>query len=252
MNHNAIDITAVLNAHTEGVLAGPSCASFDQAVEAARQSGLAVEGLIVLDRPDAATRTQFMGVESRHRVIVTDEGDPGLARNAAVAAANGTFVSFLDGDDLWSKNWLTLAHRFCAAEPNAIVAHSEVNISFGQARCMWWHVDSRDAAFDPGYLCIGNYWDAMSFAARAIYRRYSFVPNDLRRGFGHEDWHWNCVTLAAGIDHRPVAGTMHFKRKREGSQMALCNSVNAIPWMTPVASYDWSVQRSRRRHKGKN
>jgi len=27
------------------------------------------------------------------------------------------------------------------------------------------------------------------------------------RGFGFEDWHFNCVTLADGIEHRPVPGT---------------------------------------------
>ena len=234
------DITAVLNVHVEGVLAGPSLVSFEQAIEAARQSGLTVEGLIVLDRPDAATRLQFIGVESRHRVIMTDEGDPGQARNVAVAAADGTYVAFLDGDDLWSPNWLISAHRLCAAEPNITVAHSEINIIFGEARLMYWHIDSRGPMFDPDFLRFSNYWDAMSFASRLVYMRHPFVANDLRRGFGHEDWHWNCVTLAAGIDHRPVVGTVHFKRRRNRSQMSLCEAVNAIPWMTPLASYDWT------------
>jgi glycosyltransferase involved in cell wall biosynthesis len=251
MSHTT-DITAVLTAHAEGRLAGPSLASFEQAIEAARQSGLAVEGLIVLDRADAATRRQFSGVEVRHRVILTDEGDPGLARNAAVARAEGAFVAFLDGDDLWARDWLVLAHQFCASEPDAVVAHSEINIAFGDERHMWWHADSRDPAFDPDYLRIANYWDAMSFASRAIYRRHPFVANDLRRGFGHEDWHWNCVTLAAGIDHRPVAGTVHFKRRRLGSQMALCATVTAVPWMTPMASYGWTSRASEPRPMGEN
>ncbi len=247
-----IDITAVLTAHAEGVLAGPSLVSFDQAIEAARQFGLVVEGLVVLDRPTAATRMQFVGVEGRHRVIVADEGDPGLARNAAVASASGRFVAFLDGDDLWSQNWLVAAHRFCAAEPDAIVAHSEVNVVFGQVRQMWWHIDSRDPAFDLGYLRIGNYWDAMSFSTREIYRRHPFVANDLRRGFGHEDWHWNCLTLAVGIDHRPVPGTVHFKRRRRDSQMTLCEPVSAVPWITPIASYGWTSQSSNAGCKGED
>ena len=236
----ATDVTAVLTVHAEGVLAGPSFVSFDQAIEAARQSGLMVEGLIVMDRPDAATREEFSGVASRYRVLLSDAGDPGLARNAGVEAASGRFVSFLDGDDLWSREWLVLAHRLCAAEPDGIVAHSEVNVVFGEAHAMWWHIDSRDPDFDVDYLRIGNYWDAMSFAARAIHRQYPYMANDLRRGFGHEDWHWNCVTLENGIDHRPVAGTVHFKRRRRGSQMALCETVSAIPWITAITSYAWT------------
>lgn len=238
-----IDITAVLTAHAEGVLAGPSLVSFDQAIEASRKAGFKVEGLIVLDRPSRSTRAQFAGVESRHRILVTDCGDPGLARNAAVAEAHGDFLGFLDGDDLWSRNWLNAAHQCCSEEPEKIIAHSEICIVFGQARLMWWHIDSRDAEFDVDYLRVANYWDAMSFAARPIYRKYPYLENNIQLGFGHEDWHWNCVTLAAGIDHRPAMGTVHFKRRRPGSQMQLCNTVSAVPWMTPIAAYDWSIKR---------
>jgi hypothetical protein len=243
------DITAVLTVHAEGVLAGPSLVSFEEEIEFARGAGLDVEGLIILDRPNPATRLQFIGAECRHRIVFSDAGDPGLARNAAVAVAKGAFVSFLDGDDLWGHGWLTLAHQFCSAEPDKSVAHSEFNVIFGEVRQVWWHADSRHPAFDPGYLRIGNYWDAMSFAARSIYTRYPFAANDLRRGFGHEDWHWNCVTLAAGIDHRPVAGTVHFKRRRQGSQMALCDTINAVPWVTPLSSYGWAGRSNQSMHE---
>ena len=240
-----LDITAVLTAHGEGVLAGPSLVSFEQSIAAARAIGLTVEGLIVLDRPDEATRMQFAGTEARHRLLVTDCGDPGLARNEAIDAARGAFVGFLDGDDLWSRNWLHAAHQLCAADPQATVAHSELNIVFGRDRLMWWHVDSRDAEFDPDYLRVANYWDAMSFAARRIYLKHPYAANDLTMGFGHEDWHWNCVTLADGIDHRPVPDTAHFKRRRGGSQMELCDAISAVPWITPVASYDWTFPHKR-------
>ena len=194
----------------------------------------------MLDRPNDATRLQFAGATDRYQLIVTDEGDPGLARNKAVEAASGDYVGFLDGDDLWSGNWLVEAHRLCASEPNFVVAHSEANVVFGEVRHMWWHVDSRGPAFDPAIMQTSNYWDAMSFGARAIYRKFPFVANNLKLGFGHEDWHWNCVTLAAGIDHRPAIGTVHFKRRRRDSQMALCDAVRALPWVNPTTSYGWS------------
>lgn len=213
--------------------------NFEQTIEFARRAGLTVEGLIVLDRPDAATRLQFSGFDSRYRVLLTDHGDPGKARNSAVENACGRFVGFLDGDDLWSPNWLSEAHRFCDPEPDVMIAHSEINVIFGRERLMWWHVDSRDPTFDPDFLRYDNYWDAMSFGARAIYAKYPFVETDLRRGFGHEDWHWNCLTLGAGIDHRPVEGTVHFKRRRPGSQSARANAANSVPWVTPMSSYGW-------------
>jgi glycosyltransferase involved in cell wall biosynthesis len=232
------DITAIMTAHSEGVLAGPSVASFDQAIAAARSTGLTVESVIVLDRPDPATHAYFEQTAARHRLIVTDEGDPGQARNAGVASGTGAFVSFLDADDLWCEDWLVLAHRFCSVAPDTTIAHSEVNVVFGAESKMWFHVDSRDPTFDTSYLGVGNYWDALSFAAREIYRHYPFRANDLPRGFAHEDWHWNCVTLGAGLHHRPVPGTTHFKRRRKASQMTLCDGVQALPWMSPLLSYD--------------
>ncbi|MCB8883911.1 glycosyltransferase family 2 protein [Acidisoma cellulosilytica] len=234
-----VDITAIMTAHTEGVLAGPSIISFEQAIETARAEALIVEGVIVLDRPDVATLQQFTSLEAQYQIIVTDEGDPGLARNAGVRAAQGNFVAFLDGDDLWSRNWLVEAHRVGVASPDRLVVHPEIDVIFGEIRAMWWQVDSRNPDFDVDLLRFANHWDAMSFGARSIYLSHPFVENDLEQGFGHEDWHWNCVTLAAGIDHCPALGTAHFKRRRKGSQLSLCEAVDAVPWMTPVASYDW-------------
>jgi glycosyltransferase involved in cell wall biosynthesis len=234
-----IDITAILTAHREAVLAGPSLLSFEAAVAVAVRSGLSVESLIILDRPDRSTLLQFTDSASRgHRLIMIDDGDPGLARNAGAREALGKYISFLDADDLWSANWLTAAHRFCV-ERKDVVAHSECNIVFGDIRKLWWHADSEGDAFDAGVLRVANYWDAMSFAARDIYAAHPFIANDLRLGYGHEDWHWNCVTLAAGIAHRPVRGTVHFKRRRGGSQSALCHDNDVIPWPNPITAYGW-------------
>jgi hypothetical protein len=143
---------------------------------------------------------------------------------------------------LWSDNWLVLAHRLCAAEPDITVAHSEFNVVFGGEQTMWWHIDSRDPAFDPDFLRYNNCWDALSFAARAIYETYPFAATERRHGFGHEDWHWNCLTFGAGIDHRPVKETVHFKRRRKNSQLALNDAALSIPRMTPLASYGWTRQ----------
>jgi hypothetical protein len=63
-----VDITAVLNVHAEGILSGPSFISFEKAIEQARDATLNVQGLIVLDRPDEATRLQFEGKEKKYSV----------------------------------------------------------------------------------------------------------------------------------------------------------------------------------------
>ena len=224
------DVSIIVTGHREGLLAGPSAASARAARRQAEGSGLRVETIVVLDRADRLTTdTLRAALDGEARFIETDTGDPGQARNAGIRDAGGVCSAFLDGDDLWSANWLSSAWALNRERPDAIL-HPHLLMSFGDRRHIYLHVDSENPGFDPGYLSWMNYWDAMSFARTEIYRQYPFKANDLKLGFGHEDWHWSALTLAAGVPHKPVPGTMHFKRARGGSQMSRVDGVRGIRW----------------------
>lgn len=224
------DISIIITAHREGLISGITARSAKEAIEVVRKDGAETEVILVLDRSDDLTGTVLSNaLASDAQVLETDLGDPGLARNAGVAKASGRFSAFLDGDDLWSINWLSEAWKLARARPDAVF-HSHCNIIFGQERTIWWHIDSEGPLFDIDYLGWANYWDAMSFAASDSYRNIPFRANDLKRGFGHEDWHWNVHTIKAGIAHKPVPQTLHFKRRRAGSQMAQVAKNDAIIW----------------------
>lgn len=233
-------ISAVIVAHGEGALAGLSLRSLADAVEAAATAGIVVEVLAVLDAADPPTRRQFADAALPLRLLECELRDQGAARNLAAAAATGRHLAFLDGDDLWSDNWLVAAHAAAAAAPPGAVIHPEFNWLFGDRDTLVLKLDDDDPAFDPAFLRIANYWDAMALVPRQLLLDLPFTPRDLRAGWALEDWNFNCRTVARGVRHRVARGTIHFKRRRPGSQHALAAGSASLPPPSELTDYRWS------------
>jgi glycosyltransferase involved in cell wall biosynthesis len=247
-----IDITAILNVHNEGLLAGPSIISFEAAIAHAQAQQLSVESIVVLDRPDETTLSVFENLGTRHKLIVSDAGDPALARNTGVAAAKGEYLTLLDGDDLYGYRWLAAAHDFCARSSIALIAHTEVSLGFGDENFIWWNIDSEDPIFDFDYLRFGNYWPMPLFGRRDIFVEFPFQKNDLDAAYCHEDWFWICQTFQSGIAHRPVPDTVSMYRRRKGSQRWRCFHSDVTVFPTELTHYSWKPTPKRLRKDAKN
>jgi glycosyltransferase involved in cell wall biosynthesis len=233
----------IVTLHREGALLGVTINSCLAAAKRAASEGISLELVLVMDRSDDTTSVMFdqarlealFGIPCN--VQPTDFGDPGLARNHGVEQASGRYVTFLDGDDLWGSNWLLACHSFQQNEPQPVIAHSNINLVFGGKRLVWMHPSSRDPNMSLLGMPVSNYWDSMAFAERQIYQDFHFTANDLKAGYGHDDWHWYCMTLLAGMHHVPVPKTIHFKRARASSQMALCDVNDAVMKRNPMMTY---------------
>jgi len=155
----------------------------------------------------------------------------GLSRNYAVEQSRGKYVSFIDGDDLWCKTWISNSFQMASSRTPSVL-HPEYNIYFGSSDPhVLHHVDMDDGDYLEEAISRENYWTALAFSERSIYEKYLYRNNEINAGFGYEDWTWNVATINGGIKHHVVKGTCHFIRRTAGSSslLNLTNSSSAIP-----------------------
>ncbi|MCW2308630.1 glycosyltransferase family A protein [Rhodobium gokarnense] len=237
-----IDITAVVTGHGEGVLLGPTLASLCEAADVARGQGLSVECIAVLDRASDGTRAMFgpgAPMDGAFQVEEVDFGDQGLTRNHGASKARGRYVAMLDGDDLWSFNWLSEAHKLCQAAPAPVIVHPEFNIFFENYHGTFVNIPSDSELFDDDAFRAFNYWDALCFADRSIFLDHPYERRDIANGFALEDWHWGWETYCAGVEHVVAPDTVHFKRRRIRSQSVEAKARRALPPFHPFQRYSW-------------
>lgn len=217
------DVSAVLTFHNEGLLAHTTLLSVERCRRFAEQSGLSVELVITLDAADQETRR----VVTSHRVVRADDQihsisyrDLSSARNHGIAHARGRYIGTFDGDDYWTKNWITRCVELLRAEGDKQIFHPEVTVAFGEWNAYWWQIDQLDEYFRAGAMLTTNYWNACAFASGAVFRECPYQISRVgEAGFGFEDWHWNCETIAAGYIHRIARGTARFERRKSGGSL---------------------------------
>lgn len=232
-----IDLTAILTAHGEGSLAAVSYRNFETACLQAEATGLRVERMIMLDNADRQTKLVFDDVPGNVRLVETAFGDQGAVRNLAAELCSGEFIAFIDGDDLWSENWLSEGVRYLQGAPENVIAHPEFCTFFSGVRSVFVNIDQDDPAFRMDFLRHANYWDAMCMARRSTHLAHPYCTRRISDGFAFEDWHWNCETIDGGHVHKVVNDTMHLKRRRASSQTTKASSNRSLMPLTSLTDY---------------
>lgn len=236
------DISVIINCHMEGSVLVPTIRAVSLAAQKARDAGLSVELLLVADRADEATSQCLQEhLPSDARILETDLGDPGLARNAGIREARGEFVSLVDGDDLFDPGWLEASWSFAQTLPDKpFVLHPFGSISFGEIHMINLYFDSQDPDYHSTVLLEDTSWQSNPFARRSVYLQYPYRKTDLQIGFGFEDWLWNCDTIAGGVPHKLVADTFFCYRVKSPLVSRNANAHSCI--MGPSRLFDLKFQ----------
>lgn len=224
----APDISVIVNGHREGSVSQPTLAALARAVRVALEAGLTVEVVGVLDRADHATTAAFgnalaqdgvVGRMARTRIVTTDLGDPGAARNEGVRHTRGAWVCVLDGDNLPSGTWLRDAHRTASAHGAPCVVHPEQLVIFGERWQVWPQLPTDHPGFRPHNFFDRTYWDTFCLASREVFTTVPYAATAAGRGLGPEDWHWGMETFHAGFPHVVAPGTALLYRDKPGGSV---------------------------------
>ena len=206
-------ISAVVTAHAEGRVLHACIRSVDRAADHATAAGIAVERILVLSHPTPATATwvnEFLTPQWLRLDCPVD--DLSATRNWGVANSRGTYVSFVDGDDLWCAKWLVRAFAEAERSDCEAVWHPEISLYFGAKPGQHHPANSRQPGYDPAVLLDRNGYSPCWMVPRPVLERVPFVEADWQRGFGFGDWRWNCDVVAAGYQHRLVPDTWNYVR----------------------------------------
>jgi glycosyltransferase involved in cell wall biosynthesis len=217
-----LNITALVTLHREGCMAQPSLRSLHQCAQFARDAGYSTEVLAVLDSADAETRRVAQTFASSHpgvTLVEVEVRDLSLARNAGAQAARGEMLATHDGDDLYSENWLAASAGELARRERSIL-HPELTVVFGEYTYYFWQFDQTDPKqYRPHAMLRVNFWNACSFAARSTYLDHPYLVARVGEGYGYEDWHWNCETIASGFVHGVTPQTVRFERRKTSGSL---------------------------------
>lgn len=228
-----VDIVVVVTFHAEGLIAHRSLNSIFRSCRQAETLGITTTLIAAVDDADARTQNVVRfhpGLRSCDRVIDLSFGDVSLSRNFAVQESESTYIAIVDGDDLVSSNWFAAALYRARMVKAPSVIHPQVVVTFGLISQFCAQPDQSQVELDEMGLLVVNPWNVCAFGKREVFVSIPYTSTGSRNGgFGYEDWHWNCETLAAGYNHLIAPHTAYFERRKpSGSLNRLHRSTGAV------------------------
>jgi len=231
------DISLILNLHDEARFLRRTMMSIIEAVQYARGQKISIELVVVLDKPDQATKSwvtsnSFQEFDG-YKIVTVNNGSLGLSRRDGVSHASGEFIATCDADDLVSYNMFSELYFSAKSTNRPAVVVPQYLYAFGDKFHLveYFGTDKvSKLAFFSGHPYISRI-----FASAELFAKISYVDAAVASGFAYEDWHFNCEALSLGWEFISAKDTVFFYRQRPNSLLQLSNERSTK--QTPYSSY---------------
>ena len=220
--------------HNEGLVAHKTMRSILEATKRLEEKKISYEILIHIDNGDQITKDYFKRYAKMPNVVIYENnfGDPGPSRNFLAQKASGEYLTFLDGDDLISDNWLVVAYGALIGATEEVIVHPEGILTFGTEvnNVLTIQTETLPREKDTIILLGENRWCAILMAKTSTLLKFPY--QHLTGGYSHEDYVFNVETTNAGIKHIIAKETILFYRRSNNSRLSSSNNMNQIiPYM---------------------
>lgn len=186
-NKSKIDLSVVITAHNEGIIAHKTMLSVFRATDRLVSKKITYESIVHIDNGTKETIDYFSRYEKddRVRLLTNSFGDPALSRNFAINQSRGEYIASIDGDDLCSENWLYESINTLSNNKNSVARMNYV-VTFGGERVVVTENKELSRTDEILKLIDSNSYAAPFVCTKDLYKKYEqgLIKNHLPMKIG--------------------------------------------------------------------
>ncbi|MEO5950648.1 MAG: glycosyltransferase [Candidatus Saccharimonadales bacterium] len=149
-------------------------------------------------------------------VYMNSFADISKCRNFLTSKSDSTYISFFDGDDFFTENYLYEAFTIAETHSEPGIYSPRYLLVFENDNYLVEKLDNETFKQIPKNMFEINYYIGQSFIHHKVLNKIQFEPTG--DGYGTEDWHFSCQAIAQGYKFYNVPNTIFFyRRKKHGS-----------------------------------
>lgn len=215
------DISINITSHREGYLIYRTLRAVTECIDnlLAYDKNVSIEVNISLDNCDDLTHEvvksyNFKNIKNKNIYLVS-YGDLAESRNNLARQSNGKYISFMDGDDLFSSNYLRESYLLAEKDNNVKTIYSvDYIIIFGDQDCIAKRPNVSEGKLSSlDMFTSDNPVNSCIFAHNDVFRDELYEPVVRGSGYGFEDWHFHTKLYMKGYTFRVVPDTILFYRR---------------------------------------